>query len=346
MKSKVYFLPLTNGKNPDAENIKRFNSFLNVVFKETKFLSSLSSRKRIGIKVHFGEEGRENYLKPEYVREVSLFLGQDGHQPFLLESATLYQGMRQEEKTHFLVAQKHGFTLKKVLAPIIFVDGKKGESYYEIGGKKIGQKLRLIKFLINLAHFKGHLATGFGGALKSIGMGLAAKGGKLEMHSVSIPYIDESKCTFCGSCAEYCPREAIRFHQTRYLITNNCVGCCGCLTVCPNSAIKIKWNTTSEELQSKIAEFAHLILKDRHTLHFNFLIDITPNCDCLPKTEEPIMPDIGILASLDPVALDQASYDMTKDKIKEIYPNLNPEIILQQGEEMGIGQREYELYEV
>ncbi|MEO0098231.1 MAG: DUF362 domain-containing protein, partial [candidate division WOR-3 bacterium] len=311
MKSKVYFLPLDSGKDLNANRAK-YVSFLNFVFNETNFFSSIPSHKKIGIKVHFGEEGRENYLNPEYVREVVLLCGGSGLQPYLLETATLYRGKRQEEKSHFELAQQHGFTLQKVLAPIIFVDGKRGEFYSEINGKKIGRRLKGFKFLINLAHFKGHMVTGFGGALKNIGMGLAAKGGKLDMHSVSIPYIDESKCSFCGTCAEYCPNEAIIFRQGRYLINNKCVGCSGCLTICPNYAIQIKWDSSSEELQKKVAEYAHSILKDRFCLHFNFLIDITPNCDCFPKTEEPIVKDIGILASFDPVALDQAGYDMVK----------------------------------
>ncbi|MEO0102580.1 MAG: DUF362 domain-containing protein [candidate division WOR-3 bacterium] len=347
MKSKVYFLPLENGRDLNT-NRKRYISFLNFLFNETKFFSSIPSHKKIGIKVHFGEEGRENYLNPAYVREVTLLCGENGLQPFLLETTTLYRGKRQEDKSHFELAQKHGFTLQKVLAPIIFVDGKRGESYYEINGNKIARRLKLFTFLINLAHFKGHMVTGFGGALKNIGMGLAAKGGKLDMHSVSIPYIEETKCELCGICVDYCPNQAITFQRKRYFITTNCAGCGGCLTICPNNAIQINWNSTPEELQRKIAEYAYIILKNRFAIHFNFLIDITPNCDCFPKTEEPIMKDIGILASLDPVALDQASYDLTKEQIKNLYPNLNPETILTVGEELKIGLREYELssYEI
>ncbi len=342
MKSLVYFLS-SSAKDLLNENLEPFLSFLNLVFKETRFLELIPYHRRIGIKLHFGEAGRNNYLKPEFVHQVVLHTGRKGLQPFLIETATLYRGMRQEAKSHFVLAQEHGFTLPKVLAPILFLDGKVGNSYYEIDGKKISQGLKRISFLINLTHFKGHFVTGFGGALKNIGMGLAAKGGKLQMHSVSIPHIEPSRCNACGLCAKYCPRGAVIFKNGRYLINSVCIGCAGCLTICPHQAIGINWDATPEELGEKIAEYAQVVLKDRLTLHFNFLFDITQNCDCFPKTEEPFMEDVGILASYDPVALDQASYDMVKPKLKSLYPHLKPERILQKAEELGIGQREYQL---
>jgi len=341
-KSKVYFLSYQETKNlqsPDA----RLQSYFRQVFKETKFLTQIPYRRKVGIKLHFGEEGRENYLKPEYCREVVLILAESGIQPFLIETSTLYRGARQEAKTHFDLSQRHGFLLNKVLAPIQFLDGKRGEFYYEDEGKKIAGGLRKIQFLVNLSHFKGHFVCGFGGALKNIAMGLAAKGGKLDMHSLSIPYIDETKCGNCGICVDYCPHGSIVLHKGKYLISAACTGCAGCLTVCPLAAIKIDWGVSSQELLQKMAEYAQVILKNRYALHFNFLINITPNCDCFPQTEKPIMPDVGILASLDPVALDQASYDMTKNELKALYPHLKPERILERASQLGIGQREYEL---
>lgn len=342
MKSIVYFVPIAS-----------INDGIGKILKLSVFFNFLSYRRKLGIKIHFGEEGNNNFLSPKIVRKTINAISQCGVQPVLLETSTLYRGKRSEAKSHIELALSHGFHLNEVLAPIEIIDGKRGENYYVqetnlpiVKKAKIGRGLRKIGLLLNLAHFKGHFVTGFGGAIKSIGMGLAAKGGKLEMHSVSKPYVNAEKCQSCGACLNICPANAISFVRYVAKIGPSCYGCASCITVCKPAAIQIKWNEASEMTQKKIAEYAKVILDTRQAFHFNFMVNLTPNCDCYPHTETPFLPDIGFFASSDPVAVDQAAYDKIKDKLKEIYPYLDSEIILEHAERIGLGKRDYQIIEM
>ena len=329
------------------------NDNIGKVLKISGFLDLLPYRRKLGVKVHFGEEGNNNFLSPKLVREAIKTVSKCGVQPALLETSTLYRSKRADAKSHTELALSHGFRLNQVLAPIEIIDGKRGEGYFvkdtnlpNVKKAKIAKGLRKLGLLLNLAHFKGHFVTGFGGALKNIAMGLSAKGGKLEMHSLSKPYVNPDKCKSCGTCLDACPVDAISFVRYVAKIGLNCYGCASCVIVCPNAAIQIKWNEASEMTQQKLAEYAKTILEDRKTFHFNFAINLTPNCDCYPGTEKPFMPDIGFFASYDPVAIDQAAFDRIDEKIKEIYPHLNPEVTLEHGEKIGLGSREYQIVEV
>jgi len=342
MKSSVYFVPANS-----------INDGIGKVFQLTGFLDLLPYRRKLGVKVHFGEEGNDNFLSPKLVNEVIKTVSTRGVQPALLETTTLYRGKRAGAKSHVELAHSHGFRLNEVLAPIEIIDGKRGENYFVLEANlplikkfKIGRGLRKVSLLLNLAHFKGHFVTGFGGAIKNIAMGLAAKGGKLDMHSLSKPYVNADKCKSCGDCLDVCPADAISFVRYVAKIGIGCYGCASCVAACPQGAIQIKWNEASDITQRKIAEYAKVILENRKTLHFNFMLNLTPNCDCYPQTEKPFMPDIGFFTSYDPVAIEQAAYDKVKDKIKEIYPHLNPEIALEHGEKIGLGSRAYQIVEV
>ncbi|MEO0114619.1 MAG: DUF362 domain-containing protein [candidate division WOR-3 bacterium] len=342
VKSSIYFVPAD-----------RINSGIEKVLQLSGFLDALPYRHKLGVKVHFGEDGNNNYLSPKIVRTVIEVVSQRGVQPVLLETTTLYRGKRACAKSHVELALTHGFRLQEVLAPIEIIDGKIGENYYtvptnlpNVKNAKIGRGLRKIDLLLNLAHFKGHFVTGFGGAIKNIGMGLAAKAGKLDMHSVSKPYVNSEKCRSCGDCLSVCPVDAISFVRYVAKIGPSCYGCASCIAVCPHGAIQVKWNEASAMTQFKIAEYAKAILDKRKAFHFNFLINLTPNCDCYPHTEKPFLPDIGFLASYDPVAIDQAAYDKVKDHLKEIYSHINPEITLEHAEKIGLGSRSYQIIEV
>ncbi len=177
-------------------------------------------------------------------------------------------------------------------------------------------------------------------------MGLAAKAGKLAMHSSSRPYVDEERCTSCGTCVDYCPHEAINFINFVAAIGRSCVGCGGCIAVCPYGAIKLNWNATSESVQKMMAEYCRALLQDRVAIHFNCCIRITPNCDCYPNTENPLMPDIGLFASFDPVACDQAAFDAARGPLTEYYPHLNPEVLLAHAETLGLGNRRYKVIRI
>lgn len=342
MKSPIYFVPLT-----------MINDGVEKVLKLAGFLDLLTYRRKLGVKAHFGEDGNNNFLSPKIVREVIKVLSQCGVQPVLLETSTLYRGKRAKAKSHIELAWNHGFRLNEVLAPIEIIDGKRGENYYTqptdlpiVKNAKIGRGLRKIGLLLNLAHFKGHFVTGFGGVIKNIAMGLAAKGGKLEMHSISKPYVNQEKCRSCGECLSICPVDAISFVRYVAKIGSTCYGCASCITVCPHGAIQIKWNEASEMTQRKLAEYAKAILDNRKVFHFNFMLNLTPNCDCYPHTEKPFTPDIGFLAGYDPVAIEQAAYDKVKEMLAEIYPHLNPEITLEHAERIGLGNRDYQIIEV
>jgi uncharacterized Fe-S center protein len=320
------------------------------------FLERLSPRKRLGIKLHFGEDGNWNYLKPAYVRVAVETVSRRVTECALLETCTLYRGNRATAEAHIALAHKHGFTVQAVLAPVEIIDGAQGNDYHEVPVNlplvkraRLGRKLKHFHSLLNLAHFKGHFVTGFGGVIKNLAMGLAAKGGKLEMHSQYKPAVDEEKCTSCGRCVEYCPHQAIDFIHEVARIGRSCIGCGGCIMVCKQSAIGIKWDEAAANVSRKVVEYAYAVLhgangtEPRLCLNLNFAINITPNCDCMGTTEEPVMPDVGVFASFDPVACEQAAFDRTRAALKKLYPHLDPQQTIDYAEEIGLGSRRYEL---
>ncbi len=322
---------------------ERVKEGIPIILEKSGFFSRTKPGKKIGIKVHFGEEGNNNHLDPELVRIAVLACSYYDLQPVVIETTSLYRGKRQRASEHIQVAYKHGFTLQSILAPIEILDGEYGEKFYTVKNAHLAQKLRYYRYIINLAHFKGHLLAGFGGVIKNLAMGLAAKAGKLAMHSTTKPYVNEEKCVSCGCCIDYCPYGAIDYFKYVARIGRRCVGCGGCIAICPNGAIKFNWDEAAESVQKKMAHYCQAVLLDREAIHFNFVLKVTPNCDCNPETEKPIIPDIGLFASFDPVACDQAAYGQTRQALEKVYPGINPEIILAEGERLGLGQREFEL---
>lgn len=348
-KSTVYFISASQINN---EKIKE-------VIDQTEFFENLKGKRNLGIKVHFGEKGNHNFINPEYVKIVVGLAKEYKANPVLIETSTLYRGERQNRASHIKLAEQHGFSKEYIGAPIEIVDGERGEAYRKVKIKTQSSKFRTIveeakiakginQFdgIINLAHYKGHFVVGFGGVIKNIAMGLAAKGGKLEMHSQTKPWVKQNKCTKCENCLDVCPSGAIVITEKSAVINESCIGCASCIETCPEGAISINWNEGSESTQKKMAEYAWAILKDRHCIHFNFALKITPNCDCMNITEKPIMDDIGVFISYDPVACDTAVWERTKDKINRLYPELNPEILLDYSEELGLGKKAYEIIEV
>jgi hypothetical protein len=338
----VYFAPADRSRDAVGQALEN-----------SGFLSRLKPKRKIGLKVHFGEAGNNNHLDPQLVRAAAVAVSYYNLQPVAIETTTLYRGKRQNARDYVKLAKEHGFNMETILAPIDILDGERGEKFYVVPLEssivpkaKLAQGLRRFHYLINVAHFKGHFVTGFAGVLKNLAMGLAAKAGKLEMHSSSKPSVDESRCVSCGECVEYCPHEAINYVHYVAKIGRSCVGCGGCLAVCPQGAIQVNWNAASEMVQLKLAEYCRAVLQGREAFHFNFCLKVTPNCDCYPQTEKPIMPDVGVFASLDPVACEQAAYDRIGPKLKELYPHLNPETLLEACERNGVGTRAYRLVEL
>lgn len=343
MKSVVYFIP--------AHKID--TSSLTQIFNRTKFLANFPLRSNIGVKIHFGEDGNHNHLSPQYIKSVVDIVKVNNLKPTLIETSTLYRGARQNRTTHIKLAHQHGFTENNIGAKIDIVDGERGErfklipvNFRNIQSARVAKGLDNYDGLLNLAHYKGHFVVGFGGVIKNIAMGLAAKGGKLEMHSLTKPKVKKDKCTKCETCVSVCPVDAITITEQSAVIGNSCIGCASCIEVCPDGAIRINWNEASESTQKKMAEYAWAILHNRKCLHFNYALKITPNCDCMNRTESPIMPDLGVFISIDPVACDMAVWEQTKDRIDKLYPELNPQLLLDYARELGIGNTRYEIKEI
>lgn len=335
----VYFVPPERA----AEGV-------GAILEASGYFRRLRPKKRVGIKVHFGEHGNQNHLRPEFVRAAAVAASFYNLQPVVIETTALYRGRRQEATEHLKLAREHGFTIESVLAPLEILDGRHGEKSYLVPldsrlvpSARLAHGLRRIRYIINLAHFKGHMVTGFGGVFKNLAMGLAAKAGKLEMHSQSKPRIDPDRCASCGDCVDYCPNDAISFVQYVARIGSGCTGCGGCLAICKQNAIKIDWNAASDTVQRKMVEYARAVLLGRELIHFNFCLNITPNCDCNNSTEKPVAPDAGVFGSLDPVACEQAAWDRVASRLRPVWPKLNPEVLLDDAAGLGLGTRKYEI---
>ena len=317
---------------------------------------SISPKDKVAIKTHVGEVNNTTHISPDLIKIVVSKIKEIDADPFLTETSTLYAGQRSDAITHILHAYKHGFTYQKVGAPFIMADGLLGnaEIEVEIPGilyKKvnIARDAVLADALVVLSHPTGHIVAGFGAAIKNLGMGLSSKKGKLQQHSSIKPFIKEEQCTFCGKCMIWCPEHAIvEKNEKAFIIEEKCIGCGECLSICKFGAVRFNWGIQSVELQKGMAEYALGVFQNKKekSIFINVLTDMTKECDCMNITQKPIIPDIGILASCDPVAIDQATLDLTRKKNgKDIgrisYENLNPEIQLEHAEKIGLGSRKY-----
>ncbi len=323
------------------------------------------------VKLHFGERGGHAYLRPTFVRRVVDQIKLLGGKPFLTDSCTLYPGERKEAVSALSGAIENGFAYAVVNAPLIMCDGLRGHSarLVPIQGEllhevEIGMEVLEADSMVVLSHFKCHELTGFGGAIKNLGMGCSGRAGKMEQHSTVAPKVSAKNCTACGSCLKACAHEAISFAQgTAAIDPEKCTGCGRCITVCEPKAILIQWNEEALLVMKKMAEYASGAVhgKAGKLLFVNFITQVSPACDCYGHSDAPIVPDIGILASTDPVALDQACADLVNqarglpntaminghdaggDKFRGVYPHIDWEISLIHGEKVGLGQRQYEL---
>ena len=268
------------------------------------------------------------------------------------------------------VAELNGFNSITTGCPTIIADGLRGNDYKEIevnlkhcSTVKISSAISEADIIISLNHFKGHEQAGFGGALKNLGMGCGSKLGKLEMHSGSKPIIDKDKCITCGLCVENCNQKAIYLEEKAIINYDKCVGCGECIVVCPKKAIYQKEKTQSKILNEKIVEYTYGVLKNKESFHINFIMNVSPNCDCWNSNDLPIVPDLGILVSKDPVSIDMASSDLVNaaelikgsildeveekntDKFECIHGNIDYMSGLKYAEELKLGTVKYELIE-
>lgn len=280
----------------------------------------------VAITLHFGERGNTGFVRPVYIRRIVDLIRNAGAKPFLTDANTLYRGERSNAVDHLNLAIEHGFSYATVNAPIIIADGLKGKDYVEV--KVEGKYFEKVKIasaafhadsLLSVAHVKGHMLFGFGGAIKNVGMGLGSRSGKQMMHADLVPKIVGKKCVGCGLCVEWCPTDSLSLVDRKgrevplsTLKKETCIGCGECVVTCPHEAIKISWSGAPQSVQEKTVEFAWAAInnKKEKTGAINFLMDISPDCDCLSRSDASIVPDIGILASDDLVAIDRASIDL------------------------------------
>ncbi len=365
MAVEVYFADMRAGMR---ENL---HTKLERLTEKAGLSSMIQPGSLVAIKMHFGEKGGHAYIRPTFVRRIVDQVKGLGGKPFLTDSSTLYPGERKEAVSSLTCAIENGFAYAVVNAPLIMSDGLRGHSAQRVAvpGEilsevDIGLEIIEADALVVLSHFKCHELAGFGGAIKNLAMGCASREGKLEQHSTVAPSISAKHCTTCGACLKACAHDAIDLSTGKAVLDENlCVGCGRCITVCEPQAIRIQWNEESTLVMKKMAEYAlgAIVGKGKQLLFVNFITQVSPACDCYGHTDAPIVADLGILASTDPVALDQACADLVNqarglpntvmktghepgsDKFRSIYPQIDWEVQLEHGEKVGLGQRTYEL---
>ena len=312
---KVYF---TSFKATGNENLLQK---LKRLMKTAGFEQIDFNDKYAAIKIHFGELGNLAFLRPNYAKVVADYVKELGGKPFLTDCNTLYVGSRKNALDHLDTAYLNGFSPLQTGCHVIIADGLKGtdETLVPINleyvkESKIGHAIMDADVVISLTHFKGHEMTGFGGAIKNIGMGSGSRAGKMEQHCEGKPYVKEHKCIGCGACGRICAHGAPVVTNGKATIDKDkCVGCGRCLAVCPKDAIAASFSDSLKVLNYKMAEYTYAVCNDRPCFHISLICDVSPNCDCHSENDIPIIPDVGMLASFDPVALDQACADLCNE---------------------------------
>ncbi|MCD4786449.1 MAG: DUF362 domain-containing protein [Candidatus Eremiobacteraeota bacterium] len=356
MSSKVFLIKLKDGADAkkQAEAMAKLYDHCNLsdMIEENNF---------VAIKLHVGDKDNSTYIRPEIAAVLARKAKEKDAHPFMTETSTLYKGVRSNAVSHIMHADSHGFTIQKVGAPFIMADGLSGnlEIEVEINGilnkkVRIAREARMTDCMFVVSHPTGHMVTGYGGAIKNLGMGLASRKGKLKQHSIMDPEIHKDKCVMCGRCIEWCPEDAIiKVDGKAFIVREKCVGCGECLAVCQFGAVKFDWGVESGDLQKHMAEHALGVVKGKESkiFYFNIAINMTKECDCLPGSQKKFIPDVGIFASSDPIAIDEATLDLTTgedglDLSSKSFGNLDGRIQLEHGQKIGLGHREYELVEL
>lgn len=366
MTADVFFMDL------EASSRENLPDKLARLIKKAGLGTTLKKNDLTAVKLHFGEQGNTAYIRPVFIRKIIQTIREFKAKPFLTDANTLYVGTRSDSVSHIHTAVENGFSYSSMdQTPIIIADGLlgKSETKIEVGQKNckhvyIGSEVVEANTLISVAHFKGHELAGFGGTLKNLGMGCASRRGKLEQHSNVSPKIKRKTCIGCGECAKHCPGDAIYLEEKKaYIRAKDCIGCGECIVRCPTGSVAINWNQTVPVFLEKMMEYTLGLLKNKtgKAFYINFITDISPNCDCLSFCASPIVNNVGVLASLDPVAIDQASVDLVnqqrglpgtqlkdhlepgEDKFRGLYPSVDWQHGLAYAQTIGLGTRDYRL---
>lgn len=368
MSSQVFFIDFR------ATYKENFIKKLNKLIAGAGLNERISKRDLTAVKLHFGELGNTAFIRPVYIRQIVQCIKSVGANPFLTDANTLYAGTRGNAPQHLVTAIQNGFAYAVVEAPLVIADGLRGrsETAVPVNGKNfkkvyIGSEIAHADALISVAHFKGHELSGYGGAIKNIGMGCASRRGKMDQHSDMEPKIKKKKCIGCGECVAHCAHKAIVLVEKKAEINpESCIGCGECIIVCQTEAVQIQWNQSVPVFLERMVEYASGVLKTKKNkaLFINFINNVSPGCDCLPYNDAAIVRDIGVVASIDPVAIDQASVDLVnkepaidhtclevntgagEDKFKGVYPYIEWEYQLEYAEKLKLGNRTYELINI
>ncbi|AEF81430.1 DUF362 domain-containing protein [Leadbettera azotonutricia] len=338
------------------------------------------NQKYVAIKIHFGEPGNLAFLRPNFARVVADHIKSLGGKPFLTDCNTLYVGRRNNALVHMDAAFENGYSPLATGVQNIIADGLKGTDDVDVpikGGvyltvAHIGRAIMDADIVISLNHFKGHEGTGFGGAVKNLGMGSGSRAGKMAMHNDGKPQVDQKVCTGCKGCAKYCNENAIVFGENKKAKIDHkkCVGCGRCIGGCNFHAISNESGSSNDALNCKMAEYAKAVLDGRPSFHINVVNQVSPYCDCHGESDAPVVADIGIFASFDPIALDKACIDAVNaapgiqtsilgdrehkhkdshghsDHFKDIHPTTDWRSQIEHAEKIGLGSGTYELVTV
>jgi len=370
--SVVYFSPAGGGEKRDPYRA------IDALFRKVVSEKTITKGDYVAIKLHFGEAGNVRYIRPTFARRLADLVRKAGGFPYATDTLTLYRHQRHNLFAHLDTAADHGFTRETLGCPVLIADGLRSSGVEvqvpdakEILTCTVAQAVYDADVLINLAHLTLHPEFPLGAALKNLGMGCVTRQTKLRLHGKTVnPVFDASKCVLCGRCLRLCPGNAFALKRRKIRFDKKlCVSCGDCFSWCEGGALGIPWGEESQIVQRRTCEAARGVLSTfspEKVTHFVIAMDVTPGCDCFGASDLPIVPDIGIFASTDLVAVDMAALDAIQaapaypgsqvdgtkggmpggDKIAEVWPALDVEVYRGILAGSGLGSLRYQLRQV